>query len=268
MKDKFLLRVNNVKKSFIIGGQNISVLKGVSLDMNYGDFGIIFGPSGCGKSTLLHTILGMEKPSEGEIFFDGINLYNLNEDEIVTNRKGKIGVVFQQSIWIKSLNVLENVSFPNRLSGMSKKEAEDKAIEVLKEVKLEEWSHHQPAELSSGQQQRVSLARALSTDPIMIVADEPTGNLDTVSGDELMNLLSDLNKKKGKTVLMVTHDLEYLRFANRLYHIIDGLKVEEGKNFKASLVRIKTKKGKRLSVNVRDNDFLSVREKNGETKTK
>jgi len=268
MKDKYLLTVKNVKKSFIIGGQNIEVLKGVSLDMNYGDFGVIFGPSGCGKSTLLHTILGMESPSEGEIFFDGVNLYSMSEDEIVTNRKGKIGVVFQQSIWIKSLNVLENVSFPNRLSGMSKKEAEDRAVEVLKEVKLEEWSHHHPTELSSGQQQRVSLARALTTDPIMIVADEPTGNLDTVSGDELMSLLSDLNKKKGKTVLMVTHDLEYLRFANRLYHIIDGLKVEEGKSFRAGLAKMKTKKGKRLSVSVRDDNFLTVRKKSNEAKTK
>lgn len=261
MTAKNLLKVDNVRKSFLIGGQLIEVLKGVSLEMSYGDFGIIFGPSGCGKSTLLHTILGMEKPSEGRVFFDGIDLYAMDEDKIVTNRKNKIGVVFQQSIWIKSLNVLENVSFPNRLSGMSKAEAEAKALERLKEVKLDAWCHHQPGELSSGQQQRVSLARALTTNPVMIVADEPTGNLDTASGDELMATLADLNKKQGKTILMVTHDLEYLRYANRLYHIIDGLKVKESNGFKHEMAKVETKKGERLSVNVRDKNYLEVRDK-------
>lgn len=263
MKENTLLKVENIKKNFIIGGQTIEVLRGIDLEMGRGDFGIIFGPSGCGKSTLLHTILGMEKPSEGKIYFDGIDLYGLDEDQIVINRKNKIGVVFQQSIWIKSLNVLENVSFPNRLSGMSKKEAEDRAIEFLNEIKLSAWSHHKPSELSSGQQQRVSLARALTTDPIMIVADEPTGNLDTASGDELMGLLSDLNKKKGKTILMVTHDLEYLRFANRLYHIIDGLKVEEGRAAAEITKTLKSKKGKRLRLDVRDNSYLNLRVNGG-----
>lgn len=263
MRESMLLKVEKIKKNFLIGGQTIEVLKGIDLEMTRGDFGIIFGPSGCGKSTLLHTILGMEKPSEGKIYFDGVDLYALSEDEIVENRKNKIGVVFQQSIWIKSLNVLENVSFPNRLSGMLKSEAENRAMEFLKEVKLEAWSYHQPSELSSGQQQRVSLARALTTDPIMIVADEPTGNLDTASGDELMNLLSDLNKKKGKTILMVTHDLEYLKYANRLYHIIDGLKVEEGEGIDKMMKDLKTKKGKRLRLDVRDNTYLNMRMNGG-----
>jgi putative ABC transport system ATP-binding protein len=263
MRGATLLKVEKIKKNFLVGGQTIEVLRGIDLEMVSGDFGIIFGPSGCGKSTLLHTILGMEKPSEGKIYFDGVDLYSLSEDEIVENRKNKIGVVFQQSIWIKSLNVLENVSFPNRLSGMSKNEAENRALEFLKEVKLDAWAHHQPSELSSGQQQRVSLARALTTDPIMIVADEPTGNLDTASGDELMNLLSELNRKKGKTILMVTHDLEYLRYANRLYHIIDGLKVEEGAGIDKVTKRLKTKKGKRLRLNVRDNTYLNMRMNGG-----
>lgn len=262
MTAKNFLKVENVKKSFLIGSQMIEVLKGVSLEMSYGDFGIIFGPSGCGKSTLLHTILGMERPSEGKVYVDGEDLYAMDEDGIVTNRKDKIGVVFQQSIWIKSLNVLENVSFPNRLSGMTKEEAEARAMEILKEVKLDAWSSHRPSELSSGQQQRVSLARALTTDPVMIVADEPTGNLDTASGDELMDMLADLNKSKGKTVLMVTHDLEYLRYANRLYHIIDGLKVEESSGLKGKVKLSDTKKGKRLDVNVRDKNYLDFRQKN------
>jgi len=153
--------------------------------------------------------------------------------------------------------------FQNRLSGMSKKRRKIRPMELLTEIKLEAWSHHKPSELSSGQQQRVSLARALTTDPIMIVADEPTGNLDTASGDQLMDLLSDLNKKRGKTVLMVTHDLEYLRFANRLYHIIDGLKVEEGRSEAEITNTLNSKKGKRLRLDVRDTGYLSLRTNGG-----
>ncbi|MFA5828559.1 MAG: ABC transporter ATP-binding protein [Candidatus Shapirobacteria bacterium] len=253
-----ILKVEEVKKNFYIGGQDLPVLKGITLQVNRGDFAIIFGPSGCGKSTLLHAILGMEPPTSGKVWIDGVNLYNMDEDEIVRHRKERIGIVFQQSIWIKSLTVLENVSFPNRLKGMSKEEAESLALETLKSVTLDNWAHHHPSELSSGQQQRVSLARALTIDPLVIVADEPTGNLDTVSGDELMELVSELNTKRGKTVLMVTHDLEYLRYANKLFHIIDGELVEEvdGKGAMELAQKLKSKKGLRTRTTVRDKNFL------------
>ncbi len=256
---KPLLRVEDLKMNFLVGGQEIQVLKGISLQINEGDFAIIFGPSGCGKSTLLHSILGMERPTGGKIVFGETDLFSLSEDDIVRLRKSKIGVVFQQSIWIKSLNVIENVSFPNRLRGMSKQEAEEKAMENLRLVNLDNWGHHHPSELSSGQQQRVSLARALTVDPLVIVADEPTGNLDTAAGDELMDLLLDLNRNKGKSVVMVTHDLEYLKYANRLFHIVDGLKVEEfdSKGAEELASKLKTKKGARTDINVRDKDFLS-----------
>jgi len=182
----------------------------------------------------------------------------MTEDEIVTHRKERIGVVFQQSVWVKSLNVMENVSFPNLLRGMDKNEAEEVALRVLTELRLDGWARHHPNELSSGQQQRVSLARALTIDPLVIVADEPTGNLDTVTGDELMSLLSLLNREKGKTVLMVTHDLEYLRYANKLFHVIDGLMVEEieGKAVEELSKTMKNKKGTRTKVTVRDSDYL------------
>ena len=255
--------MKNVRKTFKVGQQDIEVLKGISLDINRGDFAIIFGPSGCGKSTLLHTILGMEKPSEGTVELEGQPLYEMTEDKMVSYRKTRVGVVFQQSIWIKSLNVLENVCVPSRLMGRSRELSEKTALENLKVFGLEAWSTYFPSELSSGQQQRVSLARALTIDPVVIVADEPTGNLDTVSGDQLMELLAALNQKQGKTVLMVTHDLEYLRYATKLFHIVDGKLVEEydSKGAAKLALSLRSKKGNRGEKTVKDVDFLKVNNK-------
>lgn len=256
-----ILKVEDVKMDFDVSGQIIQVLKGINLEINSGDFAIIFGPSGCGKSTLLHCILGMEKPTTGRVIIDNSDMSTMTEDEIVTFRKDRIGIVFQQSIWIKSLNVLENVSFPNILRGKTIEESQRLALEILKEVKLENWADHHPSSLSSGQQQRVSLARALTLDPLIIVADEPTGNLDTVAGDELINMLVTLNKEKGKTVIMVTHDLEYLKFASKLFHIIDGQLVEEFDNAGAvkMLSSLRTKKGERTKETVYQKDYLNSR---------
>lgn len=258
--NKVLIEIKEVKKDFIVGGQVVPILKGVDLNINRGDFAVIFGPSGCGKSTLLHTLLGLERPTSGKVIIDGVDIYDMDEDDIVRFRKEKIGVVFQQSIWIKSLNVIENISFPVRLKGVNKKEAEDTALEKLKIVKMENWAYNHPSELSSGQQQKVSLARSLTTDPILMVADEPTGNLDTVSGDELMDFLSRLNKEHGKTIIMVTHDLEYLRYANKLFHIIDGVKAEEfeGEAAKKAPVSMRSKKGERTGKTLKDADFLKT----------
>lgn len=242
-KGKTLIQAKDVEKNFQVGEQEVKVLKGISLSISAGDFVIIFGPSGCGKSTLLHGILGLEAPSKGSIAFTDKDLYVLNEDQRVEYRKSNIGMIYQQSIWIKSLNVLRNVSFPLDLYGLDEDETAKKASEVLKIVEMEEWKDHWPTELSSGQQQRVSAARALITDPVLIIADEPTGNLDSASGKELMDLLSGLNKK-GKTVIMVTHDLAYLPYANRIFHIVDGLLEREYlEKDKAELIR-------KLSLNI------------------
>lgn len=265
MKDKeVILKTENVKMEFNVGGQIVPVLKGISLEINKGDFAVIFGPSGCGKSTLLHCILGMEKASSGKVVVDGVDMGVMTEDEVVRFRKTRIGIVFQQSVWIKSLNVIENVSFPNLLKGMTKEEAQKLAMETLKEVKLENWMNYHPSSLSSGQQQRVSLARALTLDPLIIIADEPTGNLDTVSGDELINLLVNLNKEKGKTIVMVTHDLEYLRFANKLFHIVDGELVEQFDNAGAVKMSssLRNKKGIRTEKNVSNRDYLKSKKLN------
>ena len=222
-----LVEAVDIRKSFEVGSQIVEVLKGISVSIEKGDFAVIFGPSGCGKSTLLHTLLGLEKPSLGKVLIEGRDYYGMGEEEIVRYRKNNIGIVFQQPIWIKSLNVLENVCVPNRLRGLTLEESETKAMVALKKVKLEGWQGYHPNSLSSGQQQRVSLARALTIDPLILVADEPTGNLDTVSGDELMELLRSLNQDEGRTVVMVTHDLEYLSYANRAIQMFDGKVMQE-----------------------------------------
>lgn len=258
-KGEMIVKVVDMKKNFLVGDQTIEVLKGVSMEVYKGDFVIIFGPSGCGKSTLLHTILGMEPPTEGKVYVEGTDFYAKGENGIAKYRKSNIGVVFQESIWIKSLNVIDNVAFPNRLKGISEEKANAVAIENLKKFKLEDWAHYHPNELSSGQQQRVSLARALSIDPLMIVADEPTGNLDTVTGDALMDSLLELSNQ-GKTIMMVTHDLEYLKYANKLIHVVDGLIAEEydGKGAAKLSLKLRSKKGKRGKTTVNDENYLET----------
>jgi len=219
--------IEDLKKDYMVGGQVVNILKGLSVEINKGDFFIIFGPSGCGKSTLLHSILGLEKPTTGKVEVLGNDLCKMSEDEIALFRKQKVGLVFQASYWIKSLTIIENVAFPLFLKGMMPASAAVIAKEKLALMGMDSWADYSPGELSSGQQQKVGLARALVVDPEMIVADEPTGNLDSTSGDELMNLLKKLNEEQGKTIIMVTHDLEYLKYSNRAIHIIDGNLVDE-----------------------------------------
>lgn len=252
-----LISVENIKKTFVVGQQEIEVLKGINLKISTGDFAVLFGPSGCGKSTLLHIMIGLEYATSGRVVFGDKDFSSMVEDQIVSFRKENVGVVFQQAIWVKSLNVVDNVSMPNRLRGLPFDEAEKRSMECLTRVNMVNWAKYHPSELSSGQQQRVALARALTTNPLVIVADEPTGNLDTVSGDELMKLLVDLNNS-GTTILMITHDLEYMAYASRLFHIIDGLLVEEldkrgAIQMSSSVI---SKKGTRGRLSVQDKDYL------------
>jgi putative ABC transport system ATP-binding protein len=220
---KNILEVYGVNKVFHVGVQDIQVLKSVSVNIQDGDFVILVGPSGCGKSTLLHIVLGLEEPSNGYVNFMGEDLYkNKDEDTRSDFRKKNVGMVFQQSNWIRSLNVQENVAFPLLLLGYDKPKALIIALEMLKKVNMEGWAKYMPTELSSGQQQRVGLARALVNDPKLIIADEPTGNLDYDSGQTVMKLFYDLNHASGKTVIMVTHDLEYVKFASTIVRMFDG----------------------------------------------
>ena len=241
-----VIQVQHVSKSFHVGMQDVPVLKDVSFEIKPLDFLIIFGPSGCGKSTLLHTILGLEEPTKGSVYFLGKNLYDgVTEDERSYFRKQHAGMVYQQPNWIKSLTVVENVAFPLLLLGQEKYKNLEKAKEMLKAVEMLEWANYIPTELSSGQQQRVALARALITNPEVLIADEPTGNLDYESGQELMQLLTTLNKTKNNTIVMVTHDLEYLSFAKTAVRMFNGevVGVYEEKDKDRLMTEIKSKRG-------------------------
>ncbi len=217
-----IIRAEGVIKAFDIGTQMVLVLKGITFTVTRGDFVVLFGSSGCGKSTLLHILLGLEPPTKGAITFLGEDMYaGRSEDDRAQFRKHHIGMVYQQSNWVKSLSVLENVAFPLMLLGEDKTKSLEKAYETLKLMKMENWAHYHPMELSGGQQQRVSVARAIITDPEVLVADEPTGNLDYEAGQNLMYLLNDLNNM-GKTIIMVTHDLEYIRYSKTALNMRDG----------------------------------------------
>lgn len=216
------VKIENVYKSFPVAKHRITVLKDISLNFYSGEFVIVYGPSGCGKSTFLHTILGLEKPSRGKVYLRKEDLYAMNNDERTNFRRQKIGMVFQQSNWIKSLSVIDNVAYPLWLAGWQETEARRKALNTLEEVGMKKHANYHPSELSGGQQQKVALARALSTNPWIIMADEPTGNLDSVSGTEVMTLMAKLNREKSRMIIMVTHDVGYLPLANRRIGMKDG----------------------------------------------
>lgn len=218
-----LITCQHVEKAFSSATHAVSVLRDISLTVTDGEFLVITGPSGCGKSTLLHVLIGLEAPTSGTVTFLHQDLYapNFTDDERTKLRKRSVGMVYQQPNWIKALTVLENVMFPLRITGEHDSAARSKAQAVLKMVGMLEWQDYTPTELSSGQQQKVALARAVITEPQLIVADEPTGNLDFQSGQELMQLLQSLNTH-GRTIIMVTHDLEYLSYATRSLTMLDG----------------------------------------------
>jgi putative ABC transport system ATP-binding protein len=221
---KTVIETHNLKKTFSVGTDKVEVLKDISFTVKEGDFLLIFGPSGSGKSTLLNVLLGLEEPTSGQILVDGKLLYHKSslEDDRSIFRKKLMGVVFQRPNWVNCLTVVENVAFPLLLLGKSRKEVVKQSIEALNLVGLSEKADFFVSELSSGQQERVALARALINNPKLIIADEPTGNLDTKSGKQFMELLSSLNIQEGKTILMVSHDLKYLGFAKSAINIVDG----------------------------------------------
>ncbi|NTU46070.1 ABC transporter ATP-binding protein [Candidatus Roizmanbacteria bacterium] len=254
-KNNFIIEVNAIKKIFTTETGDTEILKGITAQITKGDFVLIVGPSGCGKSTLLHTLLGLEPPSSGSIIVDGNDFYSMSEDERAIFRRHYVGIIYQQPLWIESLNVIENVSFPLHLLDEKEEEINRKAHEALAMVGLDEWATYVPKELSSGQQQKISLARVLTLDPMIIVADEPTGNLDSVSGQELIDTFMRL-VDKGKTVIMVTHNLEYLKFATCIFHMIDGQIVEQESVHKKKGSSLKRGQDISEDVSIRDKEFL------------
>lgn len=197
-------------------------MKDISFDIQVGQFVIIFGPSGCGKSTLLHTLLGLERPDTGSVKIFDKDMYKDPTGEEASNiRMKEIGMVYQQAYWVKSLNVEENTALPLRILGIEKDIRSLKTKEVLSSVMMLDWAKYHPSELSSGQQQMVSLSRALITNPRLIIADEPTGNLDSETGTKLIKMLKSINED-GITIVMVTHDLEYLEYADMCIKLRNG----------------------------------------------
>jgi putative ABC transport system ATP-binding protein len=218
-----VLEVKDVKKTYRMGNVEVPALRGVSFDVEEGEFLTIFGPSGSGKSTLLHLIGGLDRPDDGEIIVDGSNLLQLSDDKRAKLRLTKIGFVFQFFNLLPRITALENVELPLDIADVPEKEAREKAKEILKLVGLDTRIDHRPFELSGGEQQRVAIARALINNPKIILADEPTGNLDTKIGGEIVQLMRRLNKEKGQTFVIITHDPTIAENADRIIYLKDGL---------------------------------------------
>lgn len=221
-----LIRIEHVSKQFIINGEEIHALKDVNCYIRSDALNIITGPSGSGKSTLLDTIVGLQPPTSGHIFVGNQDIYELGIDERAYYRARMLGMVYQANYWVRSLNVIENVAMPLYLSGYDRAYARMLAELSLDMVEMLKYAEYQPTLLSGGQQQRVSMARAIVGNPEVIVADEPTGNLDTRNGSLIMDLLINTVKQQHKTVVLVTHNLEYLPLGNKNLFIKDGVLTE------------------------------------------
>jgi putative ABC transport system ATP-binding protein len=216
-----IIELQDVYKSYLLGKIKVDVLRGVSIEIKKKDFTIILGPSGSGKSTLLNMVSCLDIPTSGKIVLGGRDVSKLNEDELAAIRGKMIGFVFQQFNLLTHLTALENVILPTVFQGTPKEEREARAVELLASVGLEKRMHHRPMELSGGERQRVAIARSLVNNPEVIVADEPTGNVDSKTGAVIMNILKELNQK-GRTIIVVTHDTDLQEFANRVIKIKDG----------------------------------------------
>jgi putative ABC transport system ATP-binding protein len=217
-----IITVNGLNKSYNVGGDKISVLKNINLEIFPGEFVVIFGPSGCGKSTLLNTIIGLEPPTTGHVKVQGRNIYNLDEDGKILFRQKNFGVVYQQSNWLKSLNVIENVAFSLDIIGNSHKRSLAQAKSSLTLAGIESHAKYKPTELSGGQQAKVAICRAIITNPPIILADEPTGNLDTASAISIMQRFEMLNREYKRTIVMVTHNPVYFEYATKIINMMDG----------------------------------------------
>lgn len=225
-----MIEVKNLRKSYKNGVSTFEALKGLNLKIEQGTSIAIVGKSGSGKSTLMHLLAGLDTPSEGEVLYSEKNLAKMNEKELANFRNQEIGFVFQQFFLQPNLTVLENTVLPLKISGMTKAERKAKALKALEEVGLSDKANNLAVNLSGGQKQRVCIARAIVTEPTVIFADEPTGNLDTENGEKIVNLLFELNKSKGITLVVVTHDNDLAQKCKQKVFIKDGEIVNEGGN--------------------------------------
>jgi putative ABC transport system ATP-binding protein len=221
-----LIRISGLTKHYQMGGTIVRALDGINVDIEPHTFTVVMGPSGSGKSSLLYLLGGLDRSTAGQISVNDERLDQMDENALALFRRRIMGFIFQSFNLISSMSALENVAFPMQFAGKSISQRNERAKQLLEQVGLADRSHHRPSELSGGQQQRVAVARALVNDPSIILADEPTGNLDTVSGVAVMQLLSDLHRS-GRTVLVVTHDPRMTRFATHKIFLLDGHVVSE-----------------------------------------
>ena len=216
-----IIKTENLVRHFTVGTQTVEALRGVSLDINKGEFVAIMGPSGSGKSTLMNIIGCLDSPTSGAYYLNNKNVSTLDDDALALIRNHEIGFVFQNFHLLARNTALDNVMLPLKYAGIDKSEQEEIAMDVIKSVDLESRAHHQPSELSGGQQQRVAIARALVNKPSILFADEPTGNLDSKTGDDVMKLFTNLHKQ-GQTIILITHEIEVANQAERIISIKDG----------------------------------------------
>ena len=222
MSYDYVIELRDLVRHYKMGDETVKALDGVDLEINRGEYVSIVGPSGSGKTTLFNLIGGLDKPTSGSVFIDGVDIAQLDAYELAWLRCRKIGYIFQSFNLIQVLTALENVALPTVFAGVPRDEGLRKAEHILESVGLGKRINHRPSELSAGQQQRVALARALANDPSIILADEPTGNLDLNTGMEIIDLLHGLNKTKGLTLVAATHDLKMIKASDRIVWMRDG----------------------------------------------
>jgi len=230
--EEYIVRTKGLVKTYVMGDQRLNALNNVKLDIRRGEYISIMGPSGSGKSTLFNMIGGLDKPSEGTVYIDEVDMAQLDAFELAWLRCRKIGYIFQTFNLIPVMTALENITLPMIFAGVTSEDMLEKGVHLLTTVGLGERLHHKPNELSGGQQQRVAIARALANDPAIILADEPTGNLDLKTGKEIIDLLKRLNEESGVTIITATHDLKMIDVSDRVVWIRDGqvARVEERKD--------------------------------------
>jgi len=222
MVEENVVRTKGVKKAFFLGKVTVQALRGIDMEVKRGEYISIMGPSGSGKTTLFNMVGGLDKPSEGRVYIDEVDVAQLDAYELAWLRCRKIGYIFQTFNLIPVMTALENVTLPMIFAGMNADKARDKGVDILTRVGLGERVQHKPFELSGGQQQRVAIARALANDPAIVLADEPTGNLDLNTGKEIITLLKTLNQERNVTIISATHDLKMIDVSDRIFWIRDG----------------------------------------------
>ncbi len=233
MESATFIQIRDLRKTYIMGKAKVHALDGLDLDIQEGSMTVVMGPSGSGKSTLLYLLGGLDRPTAGKISLNGMTVNSMDENQLAVYRRKMIGFIFQSFNLVTSMTALENVAFPMRFAGIPARKRRMRAFDLLKRVGLEKRALHLPTELSGGEQQRVAIARSLINQPKVILADEPTGNLDTATGYGIMQLLSDLHNA-GHTVVVVTHDPRMKHFATSTVYLLDGKVVSEAEYQAAS----------------------------------